>query len=66
MKTNRCSHRIKRMLFALLCVVFVAVVGIEFLAGQCVAARLCQWTSRESETVPAPNVSISDLMVIAH
>jgi hypothetical protein len=65
MKINASARYLVRIRVIIICLAIAAVAGIEFWVGESLAARIGQTTALQTDSPPAPNVSISDLMAAA-
>ncbi|MCX6904633.1 MAG: hypothetical protein NTW03_14355 [Verrucomicrobia bacterium] len=62
MKMNRIARKISKFRVTAICLTIALLAGIEFAAGESLAARIGQTTSRQTESPQAPNVSLADVM----
>jgi hypothetical protein len=65
MKTNSSARWIVRIRVCTLCLIIVAIAGIEFGMCQSLANRVGRVSFGQAESSQVPNVSIGDLMVAA-
>ena len=65
MKTNRAARYFIRVRLALVCVALAAVVGLEFVVGQSLAARIGQATAIQTEAPQVLNFGVYDMMAAA-
>jgi hypothetical protein len=62
MKTNRSARRSWKLRITVLCFAIATLAGIEFTAGESLAARFGQVTAPRTQVPQAPSVGLSDLM----
>jgi len=62
MKTNPAVRSLVRIRFIMLCMVFAAIVGLEFHLGASFAARIGQITALQTDSPVAPNMDLGNLM----
>jgi len=65
MKTNPSARRLVRIRIVIICLAIAAIAGIEFWAGESLAARIGETTALRTDSPTHPNVNISDLMAVA-
>jgi hypothetical protein len=65
MKTNPSARYLVRIWTFIICLIIAAVAGVEFWAGESLAARIGQTTAVQTDSPTFPNVNISDLMAAA-
>lgn len=65
MKTNRSARRIVRVRSIMICLALVGMVGGAFWSGQSLAMRVGQTAAPQTESAPAPNWGLSDLIAAA-
>ena len=65
MKTNSSARYFVRIRVIMVCAALAAIVGLEFSVSESLAARIGQTTARQTDSLAAPSVSISDLMAAA-
>ena len=62
MKTNRSARRIRKLQATLLCLAVAALAGLEFSAGESLAAHFGHVTSPQTQGQAAPSVGLADVM----
>ena len=65
MKTNASARYLVRIRVIMICAALAAIVGLELSLSESLAARIGQTTARQTDSPPAPSVSIADLMAAA-
>jgi len=62
MKMNRIARKLRTFRITVTCLAIALLAGIEFAAGESLAARIGQTTNCQTESPQAPNVSLADVM----
>ncbi len=65
MKTNPAARALVRIRVVLMCAALAAIVGLEFVVGQSLAARIGQVTASQTEAPQVLNFGVYDMMAAA-
>jgi hypothetical protein len=65
MKTNSAARWVVKIRGIVICLALVTLVGVAFVLGESLGARVGPTTARQTNTPAAPKMSISDLMAAA-
>jgi hypothetical protein len=65
MKTNSAARNLVRIRVIMVCAALTAIIGLELLLGESLAARMGHTTAPQTDGPQAPSVGISDLMAAA-